>query len=374
MKRRKAGLALGLFLIPAMLAAGGASASTGSGTGSGTVSGNGRADAAAARLSSSMADIPRQAYSGASNARPILVAQADDTRLQQLEEEVRQLTGKVEELNFQVLKMQDQMQKMQDDNEFRFQQLEKGSGATAGSSKKSELSPPAAPRVATTSGQQAPAPAQPTPPQVAQPARPAAEDGQGLGTPPRALGTISLDANGNVINSSVNPDAPAAAPAPAAGSLQRAPSVAGSPSGGSGSNAGARVAALPQTDNPNVLYKQAYDLLLSGDYASAEAGFREHIKRYPADPQTADARYWLGESLFGQQRYSEAAQVFLDTHRDYPKARTAAEDLLKLGMSLSKLGNRAVACATLKEVGVEYPNAPAAVQDKVAAERASSGC
>lgn len=358
MKKRKAGLALGLFLIPAMITAGGASAST--------HPGSGRAGAAAISSSFTMSDVRAHAYGSGAEGRPILVAQADDSRLQQLEEEVRQLTGKVEELNFQVLKMQDQMQKMQDDNEFRFQQLEKGGGATAGGSKKSEIAPPrTTPRVATATAQPAPA-AQPSVPAV---------DGQGLGAPPRALGTISLDANGNVISSSVSPEAQAPEPpAPAATSSQPVPSVAGSAPAGSGSGAGTRVAALPQTDDPNVLYKQAYDLLLSGDYASAEAGFREHIKRYPADPQTADARYWLGESLFGQQRYSDAAQVFLDTHRDYPKARTAAEDLLKLGMSLSKLGNRAVACATLKEVGVEYPNAPAAVQDKVAAERASSGC
>lgn len=362
MKRRKAGLALGLLLFPAIIIAGGASAST--------QPGSGRAGAAAIGSSVTMSDFRAHAYGGTAEGRPILVAQADDSRLQQLEEEVRQLTGKVEELNFQVLKMQDQMQKMQDDNEFRFQQLEKGGAATAGGSKKSEVAPPrAAPRVATATAQPAPA-AQP-----ATPATPATDSGQGLGTPPRALGTISLDANGNVISSSVSPEAQTPEPsAPAAASPQAAPSVAGPAPSGSGAGAGTRVAALPQTDDPNVLYKQAYDLLLSGDYTSAEAGFREHIKRYPADPQTADARYWLGESLFGQQRYSDAAQVFLDTHRDYPKARTAAEDLLKLGMSLSKLGNRAVACATLKEVGVEYPNAPAAVQDKVAAERASSGC
>jgi tol-pal system protein YbgF len=344
MTRWTVGLAFGMVLLPSLVAAGSAAASARIGPDMGS---------GASGMHATPSRGPAFGWAGATApARPLMVAQADDPRIQALEEEVRQLTGKVEDLNFQLLKMQDQIQKMQQDDEFRFEQLEKGSGS--GMQKKSELTPQTAAPLAAA---QSTAPAD----QRAA-ASPRGGDNPGLGTPPRALGTIILDANGNVINSSVNPDAPAPATDQAGtGAPVRA-------------DAGTRVAALPQTDNPNVLYKQAYDLLLSGDYASAEAAFREHIKRYPADPQTADARYWLGESLYGLQRYSEAAQVFLNTHRDYPKARTAPEDMLKLGMSLAKLGNRSVACATLKEVGVEYPNASAAVQEKVTAERAASGC
>ena len=60
-----------------------------------------------------------------SSEAPIVLAQASDPRLTQLEEEIRKLSGTVEELNFQVLQMQEQLRKMQEDNEFRFQELEK---------------------------------------------------------------------------------------------------------------------------------------------------------------------------------------------------------------------------------------------------------
>ncbi len=75
---------------------------------------------------------------------------------------------------------------------------------------------------------------------------------------------------------------------------------------------------------------------MSGDYKAAETGFREHVKRYPADPSTAEARFWLGESLYGQGRYPEAATVFIDTQRDYPDSKRAPENMFKLGMTLEK--------------------------------------
>ena len=72
---------------------------------------------------------------------PVVLAQASDPRITQLEEEIRKLSGTVEELNFQVLQMQEQMRKMQEDNEFRFQELEKRGDAGAAANKKSEVSP-----------------------------------------------------------------------------------------------------------------------------------------------------------------------------------------------------------------------------------------
>ena len=42
----------------------------------------------------------------------------------------------------------------------------------------------------------------------------------------------------------------------------------------------------------------------------AEAGFRDYINRFPDASQMADAHYWLGEALLGQQKHHEAAEVF----------------------------------------------------------------
>src|SRR6185436_15692021 len=71
---------------------------------------------------------------------PVVMAQASDPRVTQLEEEIRRLSGTIEELNFQVLQMQEQMRKMQEDTDFRFQELEKSGTASTG--KKSEATSP----------------------------------------------------------------------------------------------------------------------------------------------------------------------------------------------------------------------------------------
>jgi tol-pal system protein YbgF len=291
------------------------------------------------------------------------LAQAADPRVSQLEQQVRDLTGKIEELNFQILQMQEQMRKVQEDNEFRFQELEKSKRSDAGgrqdravASSSREMKKSEASGDASSVGS-----VSPSSDAASAGADSTAIGSQGApeqrGVAPRTLGTIRFDANGNVIGETMD-EAATVGSGPA-------PSV---PAGGN------MIASLPDTDNPNELYKFAYQNILSGDYRAAETAFREHIKRYPADPMTADARFWLGESLYGQERFPEAATVFIDTQRDYPQSKRGAENLLKLGMTLAKMKDHEVACATFAEVPVRYPGASPAVLNRVTEERAKNGC
>lgn len=286
-------------------------------------------------------------------------AQGADPRVSQLEEQVRSLTGKLEELNFQILQMQEQMRKVQEDNEFRFQELEKSKRSDAGGRQdrtvasaskgmKGEASEDASsstPVLPSASGASSGADSTAIEPKSAS---------QEQGLPARPLGSIRFDANGNVIGETIAPSATSGSgPAPAGGNA---------------------IASLPETDNPQELYQFAYQNILSGDYRAAETALREHIKRYPADPSTADARFWLGESLYGQERYPEAATVFIDTQRDYPESKRGAENLLKLGMTLAKMKDNDVACATFEQVPTRYPGASQAVLNRVTEERAKNRC
>lgn len=273
---------------------------------------------------------------------PVLMAQAGDPRVSQLEEQIRQLTGKIEELNFQLLQMQEQMRKVQDDNEFRFQELEKGKRSDAGG--KGDRTVAEAPRTPhnTEASTDASTDSAAIDPQV----NPANDSV--FGETPQTLGQIQFDANGNVIGGNRNDD-----PAQADNTT---------------------VAALPQTDDPKALYSQAYQLFLSGDYRSAEAAFRSHVDRFPNDPADPDARYWLGESLFGQGRYQQAASVFLDNHKQFPDAKKSPENLLKLGMTLAKMKDHDVACATFASVTSRYPNISAAIKERVKNERSANKC
>jgi tol-pal system protein YbgF len=283
---------------------------------------------------------------------PIQMAQAGDPRVTQLEEEIRKLSGTIEELNFQVLQMQEQMRKMQEDTEFRFQELEKGGSATGASGKKSEAVPPA--RAKNPSGAVAGETTAAAPNQKGAPAEPDTTGGA-AGKPAVALGTLTVDDNGNVKSSTLDQPGDNA-------------SAADNPSDGTS------VAALPATDDPDELYRNAYEFILQGDYPTAEAAFQDHISRFPADPKTADAHYWLGESMLAQKKYRNAAEVFLQANRDYPDAAKAPDMLLKLGVSLNKLNQRDVACATFKEVSKRYPKASDALKQKVKQEQALAAC
>lgn len=294
---------------------------------------------------------------------PLILAQAGDPRVTALEDQIRQLNGRIEELNFQILQMQDQMNKMQQDNEFRFQELEggkkEGTAPADGTQKKSEATEPAVQDQAAAPADVAPATGEES---AATTAEAPAEGSGERGAPPRILGTVTFDAKGNpsgaTIENAPPPDAEAAAEA---GNDAAAPD-------------GETVASLPRSDNPDELYRNAYQFVLSGDYRTAEAGFRDYVERFPDDARVPDARYWLGESLFGQERYKEAAEVFLAASKAHPKAKKAPDMLLKLGVSLAALNQRDVACATFAEIGKRYPGASDALKGRVVQEQALAGC
>ncbi|TRL37285.1 tol-pal system protein YbgF [Rhizobium straminoryzae] len=286
---------------------------------------------------------------------PVVQVQSanDAVRIQQLEEVVRQLNGRVEEMSFQLLQMQEQMRKTQEDNEFRFQQLEKGqSGApaapsvaavpAAGSKKNDEI----------TSIIDAPAPAAPSAPATSRRSTAPGET---------TLGSLEVDNKGAPVGATLNQGARNSAGLPGVDSGS-APAAASDPT---------KTASL---GNESDAYRAAYNHVLSGDYALAETEFSSYITAYPKSARAADANFWLGEAQYSQGKYNESAKTFLNAHQSYANSPKAPEMLLKLGMSLAALDNRETACATLREVNRRYPNAGKPVQAKVASEVKRLGC
>ncbi len=287
-------------------------------------------------------------------------AQTVDPRVAQLEEQVRQLNGLIEEMNFQLLQMQDQLRRMQEDNELRFQEIEQ---------RRSDASPQARPRDH--------AAAQPSAGSgddefySADPATGAAANGgaQAQGEPPRNLGAITFDADGTPR---------VAAPADVAGQGQESQGHESQGQGTIGQNPagqdGTTVAALPPRGDDDELYRNAYEFILSGDYDTAEASFRDLLTRFPGSEHAADAHFWLGEALLAQQKPREAAEIFLAASRDFPDARKAPDTLFKLGVSLVAMNQRDVGCATFTEVLQRFPQVSAALKDRVKQEQAAASC
>ena len=126
-------------------------------------------------------------------------------------------------------------------------------------------------------------------------------------------------------------------------------------------------------DSPDTLYKTANEALLRRQFPEAEAGFRNFLGKYPEHNLAGSAQYWLGETFYVQGDVRQAAQNFLEAYKKYPKSRRAPDSLLKLGMSLTKMGQKDQACATLNSVNTEFPRAVEA-KKRASAEYKRAGC
>jgi tol-pal system protein YbgF len=126
--------------------------------------------------------------------------------------------------------------------------------------------------------------------------------------------------------------------------------------------------------NPKQQYETAYGYLLQRDYGAAEAAFDAFLKRHPNDPLAGNAQYWLGESLYVRGQYRAAAGAFLKGYQSYSHSAKAPESLLKLAMSLQRLGQKDAACSSYGELSAKFPNAPPQVKASAQLERQRAGC
>ena len=77
----------------------------------------------------------------------------------------------------------------------------------------------------------------------------------------------------------------------------------------------------------------------------------------PKHALQANAHYWLGETFYVRRDYQRAAYTFADSFQKYPEGNKAADNLLKLGMSLGKLGKKKEACTTYSRLLENFPKA-----------------
>ncbi len=306
-------------------------------------------------------------------------------RIERLEAHIRQLTGAIEELQHRNRLLETQLKRMQGEADYRVQE-QRGSGAPR--AQPAPTRPPVA---------QQPPLAQP--PATVQPGRrgDAFDPSQNPSAPgaPKVLGSIP---SGDVAQShqDFEPDDSVGAPggraagapldlstlaAPVA--ADRPPQQAGLPPPGgelpappprAPSSAGAQVATLPPSDSPRDHYDLAYGQIQRKDYANAEEGFRNFVRRFPSDRLAPEAHYWLGESMFQRQRYRDAAEAFLNVSTKFENTGRAPYALLRLGQSLAALGEREAACASLAEVQRKYPRAEVAVRQGVEREQKRVRC
>ncbi len=372
------------------------------------------------------ADVPNALYAQAQSSD----AASAQLRIDRLESQMRGMTGQIEELQFQIRRLEEQLRKFQQDVDFRFDEqkgVKPAPKAPAAAPKRTDLNENGYPVV----GQVAPLAAEPVP--AAQPAGSGRFNGrrgdafnpdQAPGAPgaPRDLATMAPGANaaappqaappgaGSRLSglpagpleaaAEVDPNAPlditrrpsgtessrpATVDPTATASLQpqpgAAPKVIAAPAGAPGAPSASvaapvpapQMAALPPGGGADD-YDVATAALRNGQYDLAEQRFRSYLDQHPKDRLTPEATFALGESYFLRSRPREAAEQYLKVTVDFPRATRAPEALIKLGLSLEKLGAAEQACAAFGEVSRKYPAAPAAVRASAARESKRVQC
>ena len=137
------------------------------------------------------------------------------------------------------------------------------------------------------------------------------------------------------------------------------------------------VAPSPTTalsGSPRDEYDLAYGYILTGDYGLAEETLKAWLAAYPSDPQAIDAQFWLGESQLQQGKYRDAASAFLTVYKTAPDSIKGPDSLMKLGVSLSALGEKDAACGTFAELGKRYPQGSESLMSRVRDEQTKAGC
>jgi tol-pal system protein YbgF len=311
----------------------------------------------------------------AAPARAQMSASDVIVRLEQLENQIRQLTGTIEQLQYRNQQLEQSLRRVQDETEFRLQEL----GSKGGTARPVLQNRPTA--------LPGPAPVAPSAPPPPAPGRRSdvfdpAQNPNAAGAP-RMLGNpavIAAPEPGQIATDEPPIGAPGGrvpgSPLDLSTLASNMPRDAQPPGGQfqprPQRNPGEVMATLPPTQTPKDEYDLNYGYMLRKDYALAEEGFRNFLRRYERDPSARtlipDAQYWLGESLFQRQRYQDAADSFLAIVRNHDTAAKAPDSMLRLGQSLAALGERDTACATFSQVGVKYPRASVSVKQGVERE------
>ena len=129
----------------------------------------------------------------------------------------------------------------------------------------------------------------------------------------------------------------------------------------------------PRVRTPEAAMQEGNAALARRDYPAAEAAAKE-VMAAKASPRAYDGQMLLGQALFGQRKYSESAIAYDDTYKRNRKGAHAQDALLGLANSLTGLGEKKAACATIDKLHVEFPQTRADLKDGIAAAMQRASC
>jgi tol-pal system protein YbgF len=121
-------------------------------------------------------------------------------------------------------------------------------------------------------------------------------------------------------------------------------------------------------------YNFSINLLTSGDYEGAEGALKEFIKISKNDDLLSNSFFWLAETYYVRENYKDAAKNYLSLYQNHSDSPKAPNGLLKLGISLVKMGQLEQGCASLAKLRISYPETELSILDRGDIEIKRNGC
>ena len=131
---------------------------------------------------------------------------------------------------------------------------------------------------------------------------------------------------------------------------------------------------LASTASADELYEKAFVDIRDGNYDAAESGFKTFLSNFPDHTLTSNAQYWLAETYYVRANYTEAARLFAQGYQDFPESSKAADNLLKLGLSLAKLNKTEDACLSFQQLKTQFPDETGPVMRRADQEIKNLNC
>ncbi|WP_339716855.1 tol-pal system protein YbgF, partial [uncultured Sneathiella sp.] len=187
--------------------------------------------------------------------------------------------------------------------------------------------------------------------------------GDSLPSGSQVLGTLPANSNTTTSGTSASGGSSTAPAGGLGGSSGSSTTVASAPTGG----------GLPD-GSASEQYNYAISLVREDRYDEAERAFTEFLSRHKDSNLAGNAQYWLGETYYVRGDFPNAASAFFDGYQNYPDSSKAADNLLKLAMTLGQMDQKEEACATFAQMDKQFSQVPPRLRQTADREKQKLGC
>lgn len=127
----------------------------------------------------------------------------------------------------------------------------------------------------------------------------------------------------------------------------------------------AQAGAVAGNATSDTLYLKGLEAFKSGDMPSARTQLASFIEKNANHDLVPNARYWIGETYYGEKNYEQAILEFQEVVKQYPKKEKAPAAMLKQALSFKALKDLKSTQYLLKRLIADYPKSDEAKKAKV---------